>query len=396
MGIFSRYVFRQGSGAMLMILLSLTGIVWIATALKQLNLVTGQGQDAWMFLRMTFLALPNLMALIAPIALLIAVMHTLNRLNGDSELIVLTAAGAPTWFVLKPLLSLAAIVSLALFIAHHLVMPWSLRLLRETIIQIRTDLISQVVQPGAFTAVESDLTFHIRDRGYPSGELFGILMHDGRDKKQRMSYLAERGQLVKEGKGAYLVMLDGHIIRRSDEAAAPQIIVFKRYAVDLARFEQKDDTFQLKPRERYLAELLNPNRSEPSYRYMKGQYRSELHERFASPLYPFAFVMIVVAFVGQAQTTRQNRVQMVVLGFLAAAGCRLLGLAATNLVTLRAGAVPLMYAVPLGAILISSVVIQLRMQPGLLRLRLPRRRATTVADAFRSHPGGPAMRGPKT
>ena len=34
------------------------------------------------------------MALIAPFALLIAVMHTLNRLSGDSELIIMTAAGA--------------------------------------------------------------------------------------------------------------------------------------------------------------------------------------------------------------------------------------------------------------------------------------------------------------
>ena len=97
--ILSRYVFRQASGAVLLILLSLTGVVWIALALRQLNLVTSQGQDTWLFIKMTLLALPNLMALIAPVALLVAAIHVLNRLNSDSELIVMTAGGATVWNV---------------------------------------------------------------------------------------------------------------------------------------------------------------------------------------------------------------------------------------------------------------------------------------------------------
>ena len=92
-GILFRYIFRQAAGSVAMIMASLTGVVWIALALKQLNLVTSQGQDTWMFIQMTLLALPNLMALIAPIALLVATIHVLNRLNGDSELIVGTDAG---------------------------------------------------------------------------------------------------------------------------------------------------------------------------------------------------------------------------------------------------------------------------------------------------------------
>ena len=92
-GILFRYIFRQAAGSVAMIMASLTGVVWIALALKQLNLVTSKGQDAWLFFKMTLLALPNLMALIAPIALLVATIHVLNRLNGDSELIVTTAGG---------------------------------------------------------------------------------------------------------------------------------------------------------------------------------------------------------------------------------------------------------------------------------------------------------------
>ena len=43
------------------------------------------GQSAFTLIKMTTLGLPNFIAVIAPFALLITVMHTLNRLNSDSE-----------------------------------------------------------------------------------------------------------------------------------------------------------------------------------------------------------------------------------------------------------------------------------------------------------------------
>ena len=101
------YVLRQATGAFLLIVLSLSGIVWIALALRELSVVTSDGQGAFVLFKMTTLALPNLMAVVAPFALLIAVIHTLNRLNSDSELIVLTASGATIWTIARPLLLLA-------------------------------------------------------------------------------------------------------------------------------------------------------------------------------------------------------------------------------------------------------------------------------------------------
>ena len=72
MQIISRYVFRQAASVLLLILLSLGGIVWIALALRELNVVTSGGQNAFALLKMTTLALPNLLGVIAPFALLIA------------------------------------------------------------------------------------------------------------------------------------------------------------------------------------------------------------------------------------------------------------------------------------------------------------------------------------
>lgn len=357
MSIFERYVFRQAAGALLLILLSLSGIVWIALALRQLNVVTSQGQDAWLLLKLTTLALPNLMAIIAPFALLIATIHTLNRLNGDSELIVLTASGATIWSVGRPLIYLALIVAASVSFVNHIGQPWSLRLLRDYLVQIRTDLLSQVIQPGRFSSPEPKLTFHIRERSL-NGELLGLIMHDQRDPKLSQAYLAERGTIVKQDPAAYLLMTKGHIVRRGDPQKPPEIIAFDNYAIDLNRFEAKDDDGNdLKPRERYYSELANPEATSAVYKRAPGQFRSELHERFANPLFPIAFVMIALAAVGQAQSTRQNRVERAVVAFVSAVASRLGALAMNFVVVLNAAMTPLLYLIPLAAILLSTVVI---------------------------------------
>ena len=371
----SRYIFRQAAGAVLLILLSLTGVVWIALALRQLNLITTQGQDTLMFLKMTLLAVPNLMAMIAPVALLVATIHVLNRLNGDSELIIATAAGGTIWNIARPLLFLATLVAIAVAAVNDVAQPWSLRLVRDYVVQVRTDLISQVIQPGRFTPPEPALMFHIRDRTL-DGELLGILVHDARNEKEITTYLADlkhqygdapyladRGRIIKDPGGAYLLMESGHVLKRQGVDEPVRIFKFKSAPIDLGRFEErKDDVVELKPRERYFDELVRPAPSDPIFIRQPGALRAELHERFASILYPFAFVLIAVAFVGQAQTTRQNRFEAIIVAFVIAAGCRLAGLAANNVVSLRASALPLLYGIPIVAILAAAAAAHLRMR----------------------------------
>lgn len=358
MGIISRYVFRQTAGAFLLILFSLSGIVWIALALRQLNVVTSQGQDTMTLIKMTTLALPNLMAIIAPFSFLIAALHVINRLNTDSELIVLSAAGAKVWTVARPLILVGTIIALFLAYINHVAQPWSMRLLKDYIVQVRTDLLTQVMQPGRFTSPEANLTFHIRERAM-NGELLGLMMHDTRDKEQAQSYLAERGVIVKQDPTAYLVMSGGHIIRRTDPKEPPQIIAFDRYAVDLDRFEaQSEGEGVLKPRERYFFELWSPAPDDPLYKSHPGRFRSELHERLSNPLYPIVFAFLVAALVGRARSTRSSRMESLVAAFLIAAGVRLGGLALNNMVATRASLLPVLYALPLIAIAASLIIIR--------------------------------------
>ena len=185
-------------------------------------------------------------------------------------------------------------------------------------------------------------------------------MHDTRNKELNQSYLAERGVIVQRPPSNYLVMSKGHIIRRTDKDEPAQIIAFEKYAVDLDQFEKKmdEDGEDLKPRERYLSELLYPEEGSMSFKKAPGKFRAELHERFSNPIYPLAFALIALTAVGQAHSTRQNRVQQVAIAFVLAAMLRLGGLALNNVVVLNQAATPLLYVLPLSAMLGALILME--------------------------------------
>ncbi len=373
MTIFGRYLFGQAANALLVILLTLTLVVWLATALKELSLITSQGQGILLFLQMTMLSLPSLMALIAPNAMLMASLYTLDRMNGDSELIVMTASGAPIWRIGAPIVALASIVALLVLIANVWVTPASMRELRSFITHVRADLISQVIQPGRFSSPEGGLTFHIRDRSM-NGDLLGLLVHDERDDKQVMSYLAERGRIIDNDEGSFLIMLDGYVHRYSNEGTEKdkdvQIVAFDQNMLDLSEFSPKDSSVKgLKPREAYTSELLSPDMTTAEVQRNYPQLRAELHDRLATPLYPLVFAFVAIAFLGHARTTREGRWWQIIAAFGIAVGLRVAGITAGNMAVITPWAILLVYGIPLGAIIVAAWAAHAKMAPK-LRSRL--------------------------
>jgi lipopolysaccharide export system permease protein len=367
MTLFGRYLLRQVTNAFLVILLTLTLVVWLATALKELNLITSQGQGIVLFFQMTMLSLPSLMALIAPNAMLMAALYTLDRMNGDSELIVMTASGARVWRIAGPLLAIASMVSIGILLANLFLTPASMRALRDFVTQVRADLISQVLQPGRFSTPENGLTFHIRDRSL-NGDLLGLLVHDERDDKQVMSYLAERGRIVSNDEGSYLVMFDGYVQRfnSEDKDKTVQIVAFDQNMLDLSEFAPKDTSGKdVRPREMYVSDLISPDTTDKIVQRGLGQIRAELHDRLATPLYPLVFAFIAIALLGHARTTRENRWGQILAAFGIALGLRVAGLTAGNLAAINPWAIALVYGIPLGAIAVAAWAAHVRMSPEL-------------------------------
>ena len=355
MSILDRYIFKTAGTAFLATLLSLTAVIWITQALREFDLLTAKKQTLLVFLMVTGLSIPALITIIAPVSLFIAVLYALNKLNGDSELIVMSAAGLPPGRLMRPFLGLAILVSALVAFMTLWAMPSSFRDMRDLVTKIRADFVSNIVREGQFTNLDAGITFHYRER---SGEsLLGIFMQDRRDPERTSTYIAERGRTVESNGVPYLVLEQGSIQREQRGSADAAIVVFERYAIDLSQFGNDNDVVVYKPRERGTPELLDLNKSDPYVQMQRGRFRAELHDRFSAPLYPLAFMAIAVAALGTARTTRQGRGLAIGAAIIVMVLLRIAGFAVSSLVVRSGNAILLAYLVPLLGLVGGLVVI---------------------------------------
>ena len=103
-----RYLLRTATTACVSGLVVLTGVVWVTQALRQIDLITSKGQTILFFLMITAWRCPrswpsSRRSLCSP-----AILYTLNKLNGDSELVVMAASGVSPARLLRPMALLSA------------------------------------------------------------------------------------------------------------------------------------------------------------------------------------------------------------------------------------------------------------------------------------------------
>jgi lipopolysaccharide export system permease protein len=328
MGSIDRYIFRTAFGAFLVVLVTLTVVIWVTQALRDIDLMTSQGQTILVFVGITGLIIPLLILVIAPIALLIAVAHVLNKLSSDSEIIVMNAAGLSPWSLSRSFLTVAVVVSIFVTAISAYFAPKGLRVLRDWLTEVRANVVSTIVQPGHFTSIESGVTIHIRERNR-GGQLLGIFLDDRRNPTERLTVMSELGELIDNDNGTFLILQNGIVQRHAANQRDPAMVVFDRYAFDLSQFAGGPQSIKYSIRERYLWQLLFPDRTDQFYIEQPGQFRAELHDRLLAPLYPIAFVIIAFAYLGAPRTNRQSRTVSIVGAIGGVALLRLIGFAST-------------------------------------------------------------------
>ncbi|MBD8892705.1 LPS export ABC transporter permease LptF [Roseibium litorale] len=356
MKILERYIIRRAFMVFAMTLAAMTGVVWATQALRQLDLVTSKGQTLIQFISITMLAMPFLVVIVAPFALMIALVLVLNALSGDSELIVINATGGSRFLVLKPVLIFAlAVMALCATLSLY-VAPLGLYQLREEITRVRADLVANIVQPGRFITVEKGLTFHIRNRS-GNGTLEGLLMHDTREPDSAFTYQAETGHIVEMQNRTLLVMQNGTIQRKPQAEGDISIVRFQSYAFDLSSLIPQASTPVYKASERTTGDLIAPSPDDTYANLHPDRLRQELHDRFSQPLYPVAFALIVFAFLGRVRTTRQNRNMAVLGAIVCCVGLRTAGFGVTAVAGDGALTTVLLYLVPLLGVILSTWTI---------------------------------------
>lgn len=340
----STYVLGQMIGPTILFAFLLTAVIWLTQSLRLLDLVINRGQSAPTFLYLTILIIPSLLVIILPIAFFAGTLFSLNKLNSDSELVVMSAAGFSRAQIALPVLLAAAIVMALTYLCGLYLMPAGQRAMKDKVVDIRADIGAALLNEGEFNTPASGLTVFIRELN-SDGTIRGVMVHDNRNKKSPVTYLAVRGQLAQTPVGARLIMFDGTVEQSSHSGGQLTVLKFQRDVFDLDQFAGPARATDRATSERYLSELFWPDpKLLPK---LRNAYIAEGHNRLSQPLYCIAFALIALAAVLRGRRARGANALRLVLAALGAAMVRIAGYGVQGLAVGAPSLVFLFYLMPL-------------------------------------------------
>ena len=266
MKLLESYIMRRVIQMFLVALLPVLAIIWTTQVLNRINLVTDNGQSVGSFMKLATLILPTIIPIVLPFAAVIGVSQTLTSMNNDSELTVIEAAGASRWTIIRPVIILAGVLSLFSFTIDNLIEPKVRVAAREMVAATYADLLSSVIEEKTFRRVEDGLYIQISER-HSGRVLKGLLVADSRDPAFDLIYYAREGAVNAEGTA--LIMHDGEVHRKIPGGNV-SIIRFDSYSFDLSDLTQSRGQTTLRPGDRSLAYLLNPDPDDKNVREDPG------------------------------------------------------------------------------------------------------------------------------
>jgi len=355
MHLLQRYFFSQAFWPLILCLGALAGLALLTQSLQTLDLIVENRQSAGTFLYITILALPQLIAIILPLAVFMAALYALNRLNMDSELIVARASGITPWQLATPIMRLGIYAMIIHLIINLIIQPYAFREMRSEIHKVRTDIASQMVQAGQFISPTPDLTVYAREIG-SDGSLRDVLIFDAREDGIEVTHTAKYG-IVKTEKNAVSLVLKSGNVQQLFASGKIDFIGFDDYQIDMSDVVAIDTVLRLKSSDRYLHELFKPNPREYVTKKAKRERHAEGHSRIATPLYNLALPLLALCFMISGQHLRLGYGRRIAICAVIGFAIRIIGFALVSNAESNNAINIVQYMLPLGLIIICMAVL---------------------------------------
>jgi lipopolysaccharide export system permease protein len=348
MRLIDRYLLRQLLGPTLLATAALTGVALLSQTLSTLDYIVNQRQSTLVFLKITLLAMPQLVNMIMPVALFVAALVALNRLHTEQEIVVCFAGGMSRWRVISPALRLACTIALLALVLNLFIQPAAARAMRDELFKVRTDLASSLVREGEFTEPVPSLTVYAQSvDGH--GDMQNLFIHQLKPDGSATTYTADQGRIARQQGRPVLVMKKGSTQEFSEQGVL-NFLSFDEYTFDLSPLVNSEELVHYKPSDRYLHELFFPDLQQDWERRNRLSLLAEGHARLATPLYNIAFMALALSAIIGGGFSRLGYGRRIAMMSGVAALTRIVGFVVQAACEENAWLNILQYAVPLFAI----------------------------------------------
>lgn len=154
--------------------------------------------------------IPNVIAFTCPMAALVGIVIGLTKMQGDSELVAIRAAGVGNLQIVLPVVLLGLLLSSFTFLVNLYGVPFASRLVRAVAMQTAIYKLESPIEPGVFNTEVAGYTIYVKDGDITDGRWKNIFIHTENPKTGEVRLITSRqGRIDSSDQLSELVLEDG-------------------------------------------------------------------------------------------------------------------------------------------------------------------------------------------
>lgn len=164
---------------------------------RYIDELTGKGLDAAVIIELLFYATINMIPLGLPLAMLLAAIMTMGNLGENFELQAMKSAGMSLMRIMRPLIGVAIVMSIASFFVINNLVPYAYKKSRSILYDINRQKQVLEFQDGLFfNGIDENLSIRVEHQDPETGLLHNVLIYDNRQIAGNMrTTIAESGYI---------------------------------------------------------------------------------------------------------------------------------------------------------------------------------------------------------
>jgi lipopolysaccharide export system permease protein len=219
----------------LLILFTISIIIWVLQAVNYLDFVTEDGHGFLFYFNYTLLSLPKIVGRIFPFAIFLSFTYVLLKYENKNELVIFWNFGIKKIKFINFFIKLSFLFVLISLLINAFISPYSQDKARSFIRSSDLDFFESILKPKKFIATIEGLTIYFDEIG-KNGELKNIYLSNNLGDKSQITF-AKIGKVENYGSKKVLVLKEGRTINELNENISE--FRFTKSDFNISRFSTK-------------------------------------------------------------------------------------------------------------------------------------------------------------
>jgi len=292
-----RYLLKELFPSFLLGVVGFTFILLTGRILQLTELFVNKGIPLTYILKLLYFLLPSFLVLTIPMATLLSVLLTFNRLSSDNEITALKASGVSLYQMAPPVLLLAIFTTLGTTALSIHALPRANQASRSLLYQVASSKAHVGIRERVFNDDFEGLVIYVERVTPRTFEWENVFISDSRNAAEVHTIIARHGVVHSDPQRQTVILrlLEGAIHKLGDQPDAYQKVDFNTYdlRLNLKTGWKEKQTAEKHPADMSLSELGEAVRALQLKNIDAKIQMVKIHEKFSVP-----FACLVLGIIG--------------------------------------------------------------------------------------------------